>query len=135
MKPKRHAELADPAAGSAPNRPVILLFLLLATLIVASALGAIAYTVRQQKAKEVERLQAIAELKVSQISAWLQERHGDAQFAHTSRLYAELYWRWRDTGDTVSYTHLDVYKRQLVLGGSASGEVIDIIPAVRVLQE
>ncbi|WP_245754723.1 PAS domain S-box protein [Candidatus Accumulibacter aalborgensis] len=109
-----------------------MLFLLLATLIVASALGAIAYTVRQQKAKEVERLQAIAELKVSQISAWLQERHGDAQFAHTSRLYAELYWRWRDTGDTPSRERLrerlekyrDAYRYQTVFLLDDRGEVV-----------
>ena len=90
----------------APTGLLVTPFLLLATLIVASALGAITNTFHQQKEKESERLQAIAELKVSQIVSWLRERQGDAQFMHTSRFLADLYQHWRNTGDLSSREQL-----------------------------
>lgn len=66
-------------------------FLLLATLIIASTLGAVTHTFRHQKAKEVDRLQAIAELQVGRISAWFRERYGDAEFVRTSRFLTDSY--------------------------------------------
>ena len=125
-------DMTDGRFASTPNGPLIALFLLLATLIVASAVGGITHTVHKQKVKEVERLQAIAELKVSEVSSWLRERYGDAQFAHTSRLYAELYWRWRDSGDTSSRERLrerleayrDAYRYQSVFLLDERGEVV-----------
>ena len=53
-------------------------FLLLAATIVALVLGGIAHIAHHQEQKEFARLQAIATLKVAQISAWLREREGDA---------------------------------------------------------
>ncbi len=86
----------------APIKFLIPPFLLMVTLIVALALGAITHTIHQQKEKEIERLQAIAKLKISQILSWLQERQGDAQFAHTSRFYADLYQKWNSANDISS---------------------------------
>ncbi len=111
--------------------PLILPFLLLATFIVAVTLGAITYTVRQQKTNAVERLQTIAELKVNQIESWFQERRGNAQFAHSSRYYAKLYQHWRDTDDTSSYQQLrqrleifrEVYRYQNVFLLDNRGQV------------
>ena len=77
-------------------------FLLLAAAIVALVLGGIAHIAHHQEQKEFARLQAIATLKVAQISAWLREREGDAQLLHSSRYLSGLYRRWRDTGDPAS---------------------------------
>ena len=123
-------DVGDGHCADAPTEPLVSIFLLLATLIIASVLGGITHAVSHQKEKEVERLQAIAELKVSQISSWLQERQGDAQFLHSSRFLADLYQRWRDTGDLSSREQLqkrladykNIYTYQNVLLLDEQGE-------------
>lgn len=105
-------------------------FFLLAAVIVALALGGAAYTTHQQKEKERARFQAIVDLKAGQMTAWLAERQGDAQFLHTSRFLAGLYQRWRDTGDPASREQLlqrldeyrQVYAYQNVLLFDERGE-------------
>ena len=116
-------------------------FFLLAAAIVALALGGTAHTIHGQKEKEAARLQAIVNLKISQITAWLEEREADAQFIHSSRFYADLYRRWRDTRDVSSldllrerlqqYQQIYVYRTILVLDerGEAVLATGDSLPA------
>ena len=73
--------------------------LLLAAILVALTAGAIKLTFQQQRDTEVARLQAIADLKARQITDWLQERLGDAEYARNSPFLAESYRRWREAGD------------------------------------
>ena len=92
--------IGTPAAIGSSLRPLLTWpFLLLAAVIVALTLAGMRYTFHQQKDKEIARFQAIADLKVSQIAAWFEERHGDAQLLHGSRFLADLYQRWRSAGD------------------------------------
>ncbi len=93
-----------------------LFFALLAILVVATITGfGIAHTVTQAQNKEAARLQAIADLKVRQITDWLRERRGDATFIQGSIFFAEQYRRWRETGDSASgaalQTRLDNFLR------------------------
>ncbi len=98
--------------------PLILVFAALAVTIILMGLGGIAYTAGKQKEKEVERLRAIADLKVGQIVAWIEERHADAEIIRSDDSLSDLYDRWRTHGDTASRdkllmrltTHKDAFK-------------------------
>jgi signal transduction histidine kinase len=52
----------------------------------------------QQRELEAARMEAVADLRASQVSGWLREKTGQARFAGNSPL-GEIYTRWRDTGD------------------------------------
>ena len=75
---------------------------LFAFFVVVVLLCGIGYTVHHQKEKEIGRLQAITNLKTSQVAAWLDEREADAKFVYSSRVFPDLYRRWRDRGDISS---------------------------------
>src|SRR6185369_1104664 len=92
-----------PAETAAPLAPIRLSrtpLIVLAILILALTAVGVATTVAQQQEIEVARLQTIADLKAQQISNWLKERRGDAEFVQTSTFFAGQYQRWRTTGDT-----------------------------------
>jgi PAS domain S-box-containing protein len=78
--------------------PGLLLFIAIASL---TAVG-IAYTYSQQKAKEVARLQTIADLKSLEIADWLHERLSDARLLQSNPTLIENYRLWRDTGSTAN---------------------------------
>lgn len=91
-----------PAETAAPLAPIHLsrtLLVMLATVILALTGVGVTTTVTQQQEKEVARLQTISDLKAQQISNWLKERQGDAEFVRTSAFFAGQYQRWRTTGD------------------------------------
>ena len=77
-------------------------FLVVAFVVVMLTGGAVVHTMTQQRDREVARLQAIADLKARQIADWLEERAWDAEFIGSSNHYAELYRRWRETGDGIA---------------------------------
>ncbi len=82
-----------------PQRlPLVLIF---ASIVFLTA-GSITLSFNQQKHAELARLQAIADLKTRQIGDWLQERFADANILHGSRIYSDLYQRWRTEDDTSS---------------------------------
>ena len=89
--------------------------LLIATLVVAGVTGAtIAYTVDHNKTDEVVRLEAVADLKVQQISDWLHERGIDARLLTEGIDATTLYRRWRSEGDTASRTRLQTRLAELL---------------------
>lgn len=93
------------------SRPLLTLpFLVLAVVITALVIAGITYTVYHGREKEGLRLQAIADLKIDRIAAWLWEREKDAQFIRGNRIFVELYERWHDAGDVAS---LDQLRKQL----------------------
>ena len=83
-------------------KPLILPVFLLAMVIVATGAGGVCYAVRQQKDREVARLQAISELKAGQVSNGLSERHADAETMHSNIMIPELYQRGQSSGDKAS---------------------------------
>ncbi|PKL96072.1 MAG: hypothetical protein CVV18_03080 [Gammaproteobacteria bacterium HGW-Gammaproteobacteria-8] len=78
--------------------PVVVMMLVTAVLTVI----AIAISVEQQKEIEVARLQAIANLKATQIAHWLDERVDDARILRRSENFLEDYYQWRDSGSVAS---------------------------------
>ena len=88
------------------TRPLILVFAVAAGAIVLLGLGGVAHTAGKQKEKEIERLQAIADLKVGQIVAWFGERHADAKIMRSDDSLVELYQNWRKSGDEGSRRRL-----------------------------
>lgn len=82
---------ADPVS-SHTIRP----FLFIASFIVAVTAAAVAATIQQHKAIELERLRAIADFRTRQVSDWVRERTiGDAALVQSSQFFADLYKRWQ----------------------------------------
>ena len=88
--------------------------LLIATLVAAGVTGAtIAYTVDRNRASEVVRLEAVADLKVQQLGDWLHERATDAKLLTESIDASTLYRRWRTEGSVVSRNQLQTRLAEL----------------------
>ncbi|TXT20196.1 MAG: Multi-sensor hybrid histidine kinase, partial [bacterium] len=98
---------------------------LMAVAIVAISAGAILHAFEQKKAIEVARLQAISELKAGQIGDWLTTQQRNARMIQTSDHLAELYRRWRETGDGASRDML--FKRLAVFKQEKVFEEIDLL--------
>lgn len=101
---RRRAGSVPRSESATPARSNLgLFFALPAILVVATIAGfGIARTVTQARDKEAARLEAIADLKVRQITDWLRERREDAEFVQSSIFFAEQYRRWREAGDPAS---------------------------------
>lgn len=98
-----------PPAGETPDadrRALILSFAVLACIIIVLGLGSIAYTTGDLREKEVERLEAIADLKAGQIVAWLGERRKTAEIMRSDASLLELYKAWRQSGDEAGHARL-----------------------------
>ena len=91
-------DAASEAATRVSHR-LSLPFILLAAVIVALTGAGIVNTLINRGETEVARLQAIADLKTRQITDWLRERQGDADFIQTSGFFAEQYHHWQESGD------------------------------------
>ena len=65
------------------------------------AVGAVWSLYRHRQTQEA-RLQAIAQAKGHELGQWLSERQSDLQFLGGSRLWSDLYLRWREQHDTAS---------------------------------
>lgn len=78
---------------------LVLVFTALAAVIVLVGLGGVARTADNQRDKEIERLQSIADLKVRQIGLWLGERLADARVVRNDDSLAEAYAEWKRTGE------------------------------------
>ncbi|MBI5900913.1 MAG: PAS domain S-box protein [Rhodocyclales bacterium] len=85
----------------------LLLPLSLAGLLVVVATGsAISLQLRHQYENEAARMRAVAELKTRQISDWMQERRGDAEYLANDQRLAASYLRWSRQGDQASRNEL-----------------------------
>lgn len=94
-------EILDVGRGT-----LILVFAVLACAIIVLGISSIAYTARNLKVKEVERLQAIADLKAGQIVAWLGERRKTTEIIRSDASLLELYNAWRQSGDEAGHARL-----------------------------
>ena len=91
---------ADRQAGQRRSRIVRLLPAVAVTAAVALLTGtAIVRDFRQERAQAAARLESVAELRSTQVQAWLDRHMSFAQFLDDSTTLAELYTRWQDHGD------------------------------------
>lgn len=85
--------------------------LLLATLAILLLAGAgIGHSVQRQREIQVANLQSIAAAKSRQISDWLAERRGDAEFFQINRFIADNFRNWQTGGASAEQslkTHVD----------------------------
>ncbi|WP_026604049.1 PAS domain-containing protein [Methylomonas sp. 11b] len=89
----------------APRSHLLSLGLLIAVILALMA-ASVTLTIEQHTQEEFGRLQAVAGLKSRQISDWLNERRGDADFIQTSEFIIDLYQRWQMDGDMQSAERL-----------------------------
>ncbi|MBW8758359.1 MAG: response regulator [Burkholderiales bacterium] len=54
---------------------------------------------RQERARAAARLEGVADLRSTQVQAWLERHLGFAQFLQEGAALAQLYLRWQDNGD------------------------------------
>jgi len=90
----------DEQAGPHRSRIVRALPAVLVVGLVAFAAGAaIVRDFHQERAQAAARLESIAELRATQVQAWLDRHMSFAQFLDDSPAMADLYTRWQDRGD------------------------------------
>jgi PAS domain-containing protein len=98
---RRWAPIAEPVPVRARWALLTRLLVFVAAIVAASA-AAIAYSVDRLKDIELLRLQAVAELKVDQLTTWLGERSSDARLIATGAQVSEAYRSWQDRGKLAS---------------------------------
>jgi len=96
----RRGEAAGEAAGGGRlgRGERLMLALALATVAVLTA-ASIAYDTARHREIEIARLQAVADLKASQLVRWIAERRSDVRFLATDPRLATLYAGWRERND------------------------------------
>lgn len=94
--------VSEPGAGS-----LVLIFAVLAGVILLAGFVLVAQMTAKQRDSEIERLQAIADLKVSQISAWLAERDADAKMIFNDDSLVNSYLEWRQSESTLARRRLE----------------------------
>ncbi len=81
--------------------------LLVACALIVLATGAgVRYAFRQHEDNWRRQLEAVAELRALQITAWLEDRLAQGRFVRSSSLWAGLFARWRDHGDLTARDQL-----------------------------
>ena len=94
---------ADRETGQHRPRIVRLLPAVAVVAAVAALAGAvIAREFRLERAQAATRLESVAELRATQVQAWLDRHMSFAQFLDDSTTFAELYTRWQDGGDAAA---------------------------------
>jgi two-component system sensor histidine kinase/response regulator len=74
----------------------------IALAVAALTAAAIVATYHQERNAEAARIQAVADVRASQVSRWLRERENAASFLSSSQPIADYYRRCRDAGDRAS---------------------------------
>ena len=101
------------AASPADSTRSCLPFVLLAAVIIVFTGSGIFSTFEYKKNEAVGRLQTIAELKTLQITDWLRERQGDANFIQSNDYLADLYRHGQKSGDLHGGEQLQIKLEQL----------------------
>jgi two-component system sensor histidine kinase/response regulator len=103
------------------------LYALFALAVAAVAAMAIASFFAQQRRSEASRIEAIANLRLEQVTFWFTDRRNEAKFVATSREIAEQFRRWRDEADLSS--------RDRMLGRLIEFRVFNNLQSVLVVDE
>ena len=91
---------ADREAGERRSRIVRLVPAIAVVVAVALLAGAtVVRDFRQERAQAAARLESVAELRATQVQAWLDRHMSFAHFLDDSEVLAALYTRWQDHGD------------------------------------
>jgi len=123
---RRRPPSAAAAAGAAreepqPFRPVLVGGVIAALLVVL--IGAAAFTLRQERATQVTRLQAVATLRADETSAWIADRHLDARWIASSATLMSAYRQWRERHDEAARamlaSRLEAFRRGSTYRGVA----------------
>ena len=128
----RKAAVPALAAQSEHAMPLAWPLVLVAAIVVAVTSVPIMISYRHERDEAARTLEAISDLRLAQISSWLEERRAQARFVATSSLYADLYRRWREGGEAPSAERLTqrligmrtAFGAQRVLVMGESGEVV-----------
>jgi len=89
-------------SGAGQRRSRVMRLLPAVAVIAAVALvagGTIVRDFRQERAQAAARLEAVAELRATQVQAWLDRHMSFAQFIGDGAVLADLYTRWQAHGD------------------------------------
>lgn len=81
-------------ASSNGTKSIIAVYVLLALVIILVGISVGFSKARNQRLSDIERLQAIGDLKVGQISAWLNERKSDAETVRNDDALVNAYKDW-----------------------------------------
>ena len=81
-------------------RSGVLPFYLIALAVIVVGYGSAVLSMRERAGQEALRLEAVADLKLGQISAWLSERRADARSLAGDPGLVQLYERWAHQADT-----------------------------------
>lgn len=85
-----------------------LVFIVLAGAVLLLGFAAVAHKATKQRDAEIERLQAIGDLKVNQVSSWLGERFSDAEMIRNDDALVDAYREWRKTGSHAARKYLEI---------------------------
>ena len=97
----RRLRLATGVARPPRLKSIVLPLAITTAVVVAITAFAIAHDFSQHKDRELDRLQAIADLRSEQVARWLQERLGDARFLQRGQI-ADHYLAWRRDGNAAA---------------------------------
>jgi len=87
-------------------RSGVLPFYLIALAVIVVGYGSAVLSMRERAGQEALRLEAVADLKLGQISAWLSERRADARSLAGDPGLAQLYERWARQADAGAKSQL-----------------------------
>ena len=90
---------AEPLPGLARWRSLVLPLVLLSIGVVALGYLSVLFIVKQHRAEEYRRIEAIADLKVGQLAMWVNERQSDALVIERNAGLRELLARWQRDND------------------------------------
>jgi PAS domain S-box-containing protein len=85
--------------------PVLQLTIAIVTILALTAIT-IYFRYSEIEQREAARIEAIADSRAEEVTAWLRHRLAETEFVRSSPLMAELYGKWRDFGDKTSLQRL-----------------------------
>jgi two-component system sensor histidine kinase/response regulator len=74
--------------------------------VVALTLAAIAWDHAEKMRHQRGQVEAVADLRSTEVQAWLKAQLAQAEFASSSKVWADLYRRWNERGDTAARDQL-----------------------------
>ena len=92
-----------PVRQQRPHWPALLLA---AGCVVVLAGVSVGWAFKTERARAQAQLQAVADLRQTQVEAWLGEKLNLARLVATSTAYADLYAQWRDRSDPAALARL-----------------------------
>ena len=97
---------ASPVPSPSQQRPQWPALLLAAGCVVVLAGIGINWAFKSERARAQSQLQAVADLRQTQVENWLGEKLNLSRLVATSAVYADLYVQWRDRGDQAAVARL-----------------------------